>query len=383
MATTISENEKLFDRLTRAKLLRRRDGRAITRKQLVETMRATIQRVEAQRILGEHPFDIARAIRGMCAVCHNPIVPEWAEEDAAYARALSPSTTPGSYLVPVGAADAILSQLAQLATGRASGARVWPMRNLQDLNVPAAISAPQFIWQAQNSRQMPTDQNLGGIAFSLKLSQALVLMPLQLFRVALPQWSTILEDSFALGLAEAEDVAMHASATLVNAPLAIMSQAGITILNASGGNVSGGPLAYGDLLTVLETAVNLKVRGPWAWYMSGRSWLRCLSINDTASRPILIPAAEGSGPQSGHLLGFPVFLTTSIPTNEAVSSGTNQSHIIFTNPKTINIAESGDVTLEASADFALDSAEVAVRVGHLIDFGYAPASSIIALVGIN
>jgi hypothetical protein len=82
-------------------------------------------------------------------------------------------------------------------------------------------------------------------------------------------------------------------------------------------------------------------------------------------------------------LGFPVFLTTSIPTNEAVSSGTNQSHIIFTNPKTINIAESGDVTLEASADFALDSAEVAVRVGHLIDFGYAPASSIIALVGIN
>jgi HK97 family phage major capsid protein len=376
-------NDQLLEKVTRAKLERRNRNRPVTQSAVVAALKVTFARMEAQRILGEHPFDFARAIRGISALRHNPIVPEWAESDLEYARALSPSTTPGSYLVPVAAADAILSQLAQTATGRASGARIWPMRNLQDLNIPAAISAPQFIWQTQNSRQSPTDPNLTGIAFSLKLSQALILMPVQLFRTALPQWSTVLADSFSAGLAEAEDVAMHASATLVNAPLAIMSQAGITILNAAGGAASGGAVAYGDLLAVLQKAVDLKTKPPYAWYMAGRTWLRLLSINDTSSRPILIPATEDTGPQVGHLLGWPVYLTTSIPTNEAVSSGTNQSHIIFTNPKTINIAESGDVTLAASTDFALDSAEVAVRVGHYVDFGYQPAASIIALVGIN
>ena len=383
MVTAISENERLLEKLTTQKLARKNSGRPVTRKQMVEAMKLTIQRVNAQRLLGEGPFDFSRAIRGMCALRHNPIVPEWAEEDAAYTRALSPSTTPGSYLVPIAAADAILSQLAQTATGRASGARIWPMRGLQDMNVPVAVASPTFVWQAQNSRQTPTDPNLTGISFSLKLSQALILMPLQLFRNALPQWSTVLEDSFSLGLAESEDLAMHASATLANAPLAIMSQSGISVINASGGAVSGGNVAYGDLLAVLQKAVDLKTKPPYAWYMAGRTWLRLLSINDTASRPILIPAAEGSGPQAGTLLGWPVFLTTSIPTNEAVSSGTNQSHIIFAPPKTINIAESGDVVLEASADFALDAAQIAVRIGHLVDFSYAPASSIIALVGIN
>src|ERR1700674_2292351 len=223
MVTAISENERLLEKLTTQKLARKNSGRPVTRKQMVEAMKLTIQRVNAQRLLGEGPFDFSRAIRGMCALRHNPIVPEWAEEDAAYTRALSPSTTPGSYLVPIAAADAILSQLAQTATGRASGARIWPMRGLQDMNVPVAVASPTFVWQAQDSRQTPTDPNLTGISFSLKLSQALILMPLQLFRNALPQWSTVLEDSFSLGLAESEDLAMHASATLANAPLAIMS----------------------------------------------------------------------------------------------------------------------------------------------------------------
>ncbi len=374
----------LTEELTRKRFERQDRRRPVTKSQVATAIRMAMARVEAQRALGENRFSFARAINGLSALKHSPIVPENAEADAQYARALSTSGTPGSFLVPVIQAEAIISQLAQFATARAAGARIWPMRGLQEMNVPAAIAgSPQFIWTAQNSRQVPSDPNATQIAFDLKLSQALILMPVQLFRAAVPQWDVILEDSFALGCAEAEDQAMFASATQAGAPVALTAASGITLLNAAGGAASGGNLAYGDLLAVLQKAVDLKVRPPFAWYMNGRTWNRILSINDTASRPIITPAPEGIGPQVGHLLGWPVFVTTSIPTNEAVSSGTNQSHIVFTNPRAINIAESGDVSLEASTDFALESAEVAVRVGHRVDFAYQPSASLIVLQGIN
>jgi HK97 family phage major capsid protein len=380
-----SETTNLVEDLTRKKLERASARRPITRAQLREAMRQTIQRMEAQRILGEHPFSFARAIRGMCAIKHNPLIVDSAETDAEYTRALQAGTTPGSYLVPVAQADAVISQLSQLAVARSAGARIFPCAGIEFLNVPAAIAGtPSFVWLAMNSRQAPTDPNLAQITFTLRLAQALILLPVQLFRDALPQWNAILEDSFALGCAEAEDQAMWASSTLsVDAPKALMSQAGLTVLNAAGGAASGGALAYGDLLAVLKAAVDAKVRPPFAWFMNPRTWLRILSINDTASRPIITPGPEGVGMQCGHLLGWPVFLTSSIPVNEAVSSGTNQSHIVFTNPRNISIAESGEVTLEASTDFALDSAQVAVRVGRKVDFGYQPSAGLIVLQGVN
>src|SRR6266404_3364041 len=74
--------------------------------------------------------------------------------------------------------------------------------------------------------------------------------------------------------------------------------------------------------------------------------------------------------------------TASIPVTESVGSGSGQSHAVFTNPKAIHIAESGDVSLETSTDFALESGDVALRVGHKIAFGYQPAASLVVLAGI-
>jgi HK97 family phage major capsid protein len=124
------------------------------------------------------------------------------------------------------------------------------------------------------------------------------------------------------------------------------------------------------------------------WMMAGRTLLRILSLQDSQSRPLLIPTysapSENIGPAAGYsLLGWPVYLTSSISTSEAVGSGSNQSHAILTNPRSVHIGESGDVSLEASTDFALESAQVAVRVGHRVSFGYQPAAAITVLQGIN
>lgn len=381
----LESSTALLERVAESYLCRKNDRRPVTRGQVLNMVKTIVERAR-QSDAAPSDFNYARAIRGLFAMRHQPIVMETAEADGAYAaRALSPGSTPGSYLIPVIQANAIVSQLAQLQTARAAGATIWPCAGMDYFNVPAAIAAsPNFVWMAANSRQAPTDQNLAQLAFDLtKPCQALILLSLQLFRTALPQWNTILEMSFALGIAEAEDAAMHASSTVANAPVALMSQSGITTLNAANNNANGGNLLYGDLLALLQKAFDLKVRPPYCWFLNGRSAIRCLSLYDTTSRPVWIPGPEGIGPQIGHLLGWPVYATASISTTEAVGSGSSQSHLVLTNPANIHVAEAGNVSLEVSTDFALDAAEVALRVGHRTSFAYSPAASLCVLQGIN
>jgi HK97 family phage major capsid protein len=385
-----SETTNLLEELTEKRLERQNRNRPVTKAQVAAAIRVTLARMQERETKGREQFSFVKAIRGIFAMRRNPIVMETAQEDGEYAaRALSTSAQPGQYLVPQVQANAIVSQLAQLATARAAGAKIWPMKGIQDLNVPAWIAgSPSFVWMAQNSRQTPTDPNLAQLAFDLKLSQALLLLPIQLFRTALPQWDILLEDALALGASEAEDQALHASSTLANAPTALMAQAGITVINAANNNASGGNLLYGDLLALLQKIVDLKVRPPLAWFLNGRTLIRIMSLTDSQSRPLLIPTnstlAEGVGPLVSYsLLGWPVYVSASISVTESVGSGSNQSHAILTNPKALHVAESGEVTLEASQDFALESADVAVRIGHRLSFAYQPAAGICVLQGIN
>jgi HK97 family phage major capsid protein len=382
----------LIEELEVRKLAMRAGARPVSRNQLlraVEPMvRSVLDRVAAREskllsAVGAKGNAISRMLNGICAMRGAALDPKTAEADVAFLRSISTGATPGSYLVPVIQANAIIGQLAQYSTARAAGARIWPMAGLQFMNVPGAIAAPSFVWMAQNSKQTPSDGNYMSMAFDLKNQQAFIVMPMQLFRAAVPAWDVIFEDSFALGLAESEDLALHASATLTGAPTALMSQSGITIINAAGNGANGGNLAYSDLLALLQKAIDLKVKPPYCWLLNGRTALRALTLYDTTSRPIWIPGPEGVGPQIGHLLGFPVYASSSIATNEAVGSGSNQSHLIFTNPRSIHIAESGDIEMSVSTDFGFDVAQIALRVGHKIAFGYNPPASIIVLAGIN
>ena len=383
MQTEAARNELLLEELATKRLARLNDRRPVSRKQLTAAVKNILARTQQRRVNGSEPFSLTRAVCGLSALKGVAINPKTAEEDAAYVRALTTGSTPGSYMVPVVQADAIISQLAQYSTARAAGCRIWPMSGIDQMNVPVGVSSPTFVWMAQNSRQTSSDLNAAQIPFNLKLQQAFELLPIQLFKSASPQWDVVLEDSFALGLAESEDAAMHASSTLSNAPVALMSQSGITTLNAANNAASGGNLLYADLLAILQKAIDAKVRPPYAWFMAGRTLLRILSLTGTTSNPVLELEGDGTGPMAGRLFGWPVFATASIPINEAVSSGTNQSHLILTNPKSIHIAESGDISLEVSMDFALDAAQVALRIGHKVAFGYQPAASICVLQGVN
>jgi HK97 family phage major capsid protein len=379
-----SSTLNLVEELTQKKLERQNRQRPVTKKQLVEAMRQTLARVEAQRIHGEEPFSFGTALRGMCALKGEVINTKTAEGDIEYCRALSSGTQPGSFLTPTLQANQIVSQLQQYSVSRAAGATIWNMPGALELNVPVGVVAPSVIWQAQNSQQSPdTGTNFGQLAFSLKQQSALLQIPLQLLRTSKPVFDVILSDSFALACAESEDSALFASSTQSGAPTALLSAAGITTIN-TGGSANGGNLGYSDVLAIMLKAAQLKMKPPFAWFCSPRTlYTRLLGLQDNSSRPLLIPDVSDPATSGYSLMGFPLYVTTSISEAETLGSGSNQSHLVLCTPRSIHIAQDSDVSLAVALETFFDSAQVGLRIGHQVDFGYAPAASIIALLGVN
>ena len=126
------ENVRLLETVARQKLERFGRRRPVTQDQIVRVVEEIVARTLQREAEGREQFSYARAVNGLLAMKHSAINAENAEEDAQYvARAMTTGTQPGQYLVPTIQADAINSQLAQLSSCRAAGARVWPMRGFR------------------------------------------------------------------------------------------------------------------------------------------------------------------------------------------------------------------------------------------------------------
>jgi HK97 family phage major capsid protein len=345
-----------------------------------------LRKTEQRGATGKIPFSLSQMIRGLRAMRGEPLSPQTAEEDAKYVRALTTGSTPGSYLVPTIQADDIIQYLSIGGILRASGARVWPCNGVQSLTVPTALGAPTFVWMAQNSVQTPTDPNLGQLSFTLKERRALVAVPNQLLAVSVPAFDSLLAELIGLGAAEHEDQSFFNTTTLSGGPTALFANiANLTAVNCAG-SANGGNIAYSDILAVMAAAVAAKAVGPFCWFMSPRTFFsRVLGLTDTTSRPLTIPTmVEGlyAAPQY-RLMGWPVFVTPFLLENEALGSGTNQAHAIFTNPRYLHIAADGNIEIAYSTERFFDANQTAIRAVQHEDFGQAPPLGVVVLRGIN
>jgi HK97 family phage major capsid protein len=259
---------------------------------------------------------------------------------------------------------------------------------MQKLNVPIGLASPAFIWAAQNSQQSPSDPNLSQIPFDLLEMRALVAVPNSLLRSSVPAFDELLGQLLARGAGNFEDAAFHSTTDVSGGPKCIYANSGITSINAAGNGASGGNLLYGDLLAVLQKAAEAHAAPPFAWFMSARSfYLRILGLLDGSSRPLAVPTqATGLYPSVQFtLFGWPVFISSNISNTEAVSSGTNQSHIVFTNAQQyFHIAQDqAGLAIQTSLERFFDSDQTAVRAVSRIDFAIAPAAACIVLKGVN
>ena len=365
-------------------------GRYVTQRELEIATKMVMARTEAKVAAQKNAsepegFSFSRMVRGLLALKHRPLDARTAHGDAIYvSRALNTGTTPGSYLVPILQARAVIGELAQYSSLRAAGATLWPVSNVSELKIPGAVTSPTFTWMSQNSQIPASDPNFSGLDFVLKSLVSLSRVSLLLFANAVPSFDVLIQDFLAFGMAETEDTAFHASSTLTNAPLALMSKAGTVSLNAASNNANGGNLLYSDLTAVIEKAVTGKARLPYSWFGTGRTWLRLLNLISTTSQPLIIPD-ESIAPQAfGTVFGFPYF-SSSIPTNEAVGSGTNQSHLILGPPKAIHICDDSNLEVAVATEAAgvFENGQVDLRIHKKVALDAGPSGALVFLKGIN
>jgi HK97 family phage major capsid protein len=106
---------------------------------------------------------------------------------------------------------------------------------------------------------------------------------------------------------------------------------------------------------------------------------------DGQSRPLVVPTmTEGLYPSMQFkLMGWPVFVTPFLSETESVGSGSNQSHLISTNPGYIHLAQDGDIEMAVSVERYFDANQTALRAVQHEDWAVAPAAGVIVLQGIS
>jgi HK97 family phage major capsid protein len=342
---------------------------------------------------GNSEHSLSRMIRGLLARQGHIVNETEREADLSYVqRALATTSTPGSYLVPTIQANDIIQILTTNGVFRAIGPRTWPMTGIQKLTIPTAMGLPTVQYLGQNTAQTAADPNLGQVSFDLKTARALTQVPLELLRVSVPAMDSVLTELLGIAFAESEDLTVFGSAQQTNGP---MNLTGASVTQVMvGGSPNGGNLAYGDLLNVLKTAAANKAKPPYVWVMSPRTfWQRVAGLVDNQSRPIFLPgyaglqASQDLNPgvasPSGKLFGWPVYVTPFISETETNGSGTNQSHIVFCNPKYCHLAEDTGLQIQVSLERYFESNQAGIRGVHQIDTAFAPAAGIVTLCGVN
>jgi len=332
---------------------------------------------------------ITRIIRGLSAMKGVTLNTQSAEEDVNFVRkSLTTGATPGSYLVPTVQADAIVEILGRGNVVRSSGATIWPMQGIQNMNVPSETAEPTVEFLGQNVTQTASDPNLGQIALSLKTQRALVALPNELLKASVPALDQIVTRLLGKAFAKHEDLAFFQG--IAGGPTSVVATPSTSALSQAGAT-----LVYADLLAVLSKFASVEGENG-AWYMHPTTFFsKILNIQDSQGRPVVTGynslvggANDGGNSFVGQLageagaikfllLGRPVYTSIRIP--QHVGSGSASSYILFANPAYFHIGDGGGVEIAQSGERFFAENQTAIRCVRQIDFGFAPPAGIVIL----
>jgi HK97 family phage major capsid protein len=335
---------------------------------------------------------ISKMIRGLQARKGVILNTATQEDDINYvSKTLTTSGTPGSYLVPTIQADKIIEILGRGGVLRASGATMWPMTNVQTLNIPTETAEPNVEYLAPNATQSASDPNFGQISLSLKTRRSLVAIPNELLKVSTPAVDAVITGLFGKAFAKSEDLAFFQG--IASGPTSVLTAAGTTTINQAGANP-----AYTDLLAVLS-AFSTAEGENGSWYIHPTVFFKkILGLVDSNNRPIVTgyndllnsstansafvgQQAGNAGPVKFTLLGHPVYLSARIPTH--VGSGSATSYILFTNPAYVHVGDDNGIEVAISAERFFDSNQTAIRAVSRHDFGYSNQAAIVLLENVS
>jgi HK97 family phage major capsid protein len=316
----------------------------------------------------KHPGPtLGAVVRGLAAMHGDALNKQTAAADIAIARALTPGSAPGAYLVPAIQESEISPLLSIRGVLRRAGATVLPLVGVRKVDVPSEHSPVTVEFLAENGQQSPADPDFSQAAMELKTARALFKVSGQIARASVPVFDRLVVGLAARSIARAEDKAFFGGMT--SGPTPLMSVAGTTEISQAGGN-----LAYDDIANLVAAAITAEIDFEQAaFFVNGATFKLISKIKDDQHRPILKPHRDENGVNFS-LLGFPLHVTPTIPT--IFGSGA-ASYILFTVPSNILLADGGlEVSLSGHRFF--DEEAIGVRVIAPRDFALAqPAGAII------
>lgn len=295
----------------------------------------------------------------------------WADK-AEIAKALSSSAaTSGGFLVPEQFSSEVIELLRAETTIFRAGPRTMPMNARATVNKLTAGANGAYV--GENSNITKEQQAFGQLVLTSKKLASLVPISNDLLRNSSPQADALVRQDLVAGMA------VTADATLLRGIGTEAAPKGIRYWAASG-NVTA---SAGDTAANIETDVQALVGGlqdnnsPMArpcWFMSHREYRKLYILRD-ANGNLIYPEVRvmGDGRPYGSLYGFPIYCSTSVPTN---LGGGTESEVYLVDMAQVVVGEEAGIEISVSdtaayhdgsavvAPFSLDQTVIRAIMKH-------------------
>lgn len=302
-------------------------------------------------------------------------------------KALDTATSnAGAELVPEEWSSEIIESLKAGSVVLAAGPRIYTFNN-KKLHLSSVTGQATYQWLGEGAASTESTPATGEVVLDLSTARGLSYFSLEFMREAGPGRDASVLQELVEGLLDfVDDAYLEGSGS--NRPTGMNAISGINTIGADNDNANGGEINADDLARAVEEldADNVPVARR-AWFLHPRKWWKIYRLKDAEGRSLRDELGIGLNPETGRreLLGYPVFTSTQIQTDQSKGSGSNLSHIMLAAMSDIAIGfgdgqQGVEVAVSEEARFA--NAQIAVRVMARTDIKARHAVSICDITGV-
>lgn len=301
--------------------------------------------------------------------------------DDLHTKALSAgSDAAGGFLVPEEFRTDLIEQLAQRVAVRqavaADGSTPIPMTS-DTLRIARGSGSITASYVPENIDAALQDAGTDQVVLNLKDLIIAMQASNKLIELSNPEADTFIENRLMRAIIEREETAfLRDDGSPAEEPTGILNLADSgNKFNSTG---AGGEIVIDDLLKAERLLLEAGLNPPFGWIANVKTFAKLRALKDGDGRPIFDPnwSAEAFGRLTP--LGYPIFVSTQIPSNLGASSDRTEIYLVKGSEILIGQSTAGPV-VSASKEFKFlaDALVIKAVQRHDIALGHAKAVAVI------
>lgn len=257
----------------------------------------------------------------------------------------------GGFTIPRPMAEMMIQLLRSRVAVRASGARSVPMP-AGDLRNAKQLTGATASYGAELAATAASGQTFGAVDLGFKKLSALVPVSNSLLRQSSMNMAMVVRDDLLKVMALREDLAFLRNDGTGGNPRGLVSWCPVgNAQTAIAATAAAAEAAIRRAVSLVEDANVAMVSPGWIMRASAKNWLG--GLRDAVGNRVF-PSID----DNGTLRGFPIRLSSQIPTN--LGGGTNETEVIFADFDEIMIGDAASITLAMSTEAAVVTGGVTV-----------------------